>query len=163
MKSDKSDTTSTSSNRGDFSFFVNLITGVGATGGGQKHSGRVELHLSGARRSLRDPQMWTHAFLASGAYLAFYKGLYDMFFLLLFTTPLSLLYHSTYEKPGKLAKLEGIFAKLLYIYGTVQLFHAVYFTSRIMQDILYLLIVYLILSSQSRLPLFSQRNLFCFR
>jgi hypothetical protein len=51
--------------------------------------------------------------------------MYDMFLLLALTTPLSILYHLTYEKPGTLAKAEGICAKLLYAYGAVQIFYAV--------------------------------------
>jgi len=50
----------------DFSTFIDIITGVGATGGGQSHSGRDVLHASGARRIWTDPQMWTHVFLAAG-------------------------------------------------------------------------------------------------
>lgn len=37
---------------------------------------------------------------------------------------LSLFYHRNYERQGPLANAEGIFAKLLFLYGTVQTFHS---------------------------------------
>ena len=52
--------------RSDFATFFDIITGVGATGGGQLHSGRDVLHATGAKRTWTDPMMWTHVFLASG-------------------------------------------------------------------------------------------------
>lgn len=110
--------------RNDFATFFEIITGVGAAGGGQLHSGRDVLHATGAKRTWTDPMMWTHVFLATGAVVSYTKGMYDMFLLLAVTTPLSILYHLTYEKPGTLAKVEGICAKLLYAYGTAQIFYA---------------------------------------
>lgn len=52
--------------RNDFATFFEIITGVGAAGGGQLHSGRDVLHATGAKRTWTDPMMWTHVFLATG-------------------------------------------------------------------------------------------------
>lgn len=103
---------------------LELFTGVGATGGGQSHNGREELHLQGAKRKLYDPQMWTHLFFVAAAVPSYVNRVYDLFTLLAVVTPLSLAYHYVYERPGLLAKVEGICAKLLFIYGTVQMLHA---------------------------------------
>jgi hypothetical protein len=78
----------------------------------------------GARRTFADPQMWTHIFFLIGAFTAFRYKLYDLFILTLVTTPLSLAYHYSYEKPGRLAQTEGLAAKSLFIYGLIQIFRA---------------------------------------
>lgn len=103
---------------------LELFTGVGATGGGQSHNGREELHNMGAKRKFSDPQMWTHLFFVAAAIPSYINHVYDLFALLAVVTPLSLAYHYIYEKPGLLAQIEGICAKLLFVYGAAQMFHA---------------------------------------
>lgn len=78
----------------------------------------------GARRTFTDPQMWTHIFFIVSGFTAFRYRLYDLFILTLITTPLSLFYHYSYEKPGRLAKIEGMAAKSLFVYGSIQIFRA---------------------------------------
>ena len=104
--------------------FASLMMGVGATGGGQTHNGRAELHEAGAKRRLADPQMWTHLFFVMAGLMAFQNGIWDLLLLLTVVTPLSILYHHTYEKPGRLAQAEGVSAKILFIYGTLQILAA---------------------------------------
>ena len=48
------------------SFFVSLLTGIDAKGGGQTHNGRAELHSKNMKRKIYDPQMWTHIFFVLG-------------------------------------------------------------------------------------------------
>ena len=113
--------------------FVSLMTGVGATGGGQSHNGRAELHKTGATRKYTDPQMWTHVFFVLAGVLAFQRSMWDLLLLLTVVTPMSLLYHRTYEKPGFLAKAEGISAKVLFVYGTMQIFAAPTMTLKLIE------------------------------
>ena len=94
------------------------------TGGGQSHNGRKELHNEGAKRKFSDPQMWTHLFFVAAAIPSYVNHVFDLFTLLAIVTPLSLAYHYVYEKPGFLAQVEGVCAKLLFIYGAAQMFHA---------------------------------------
>ena len=47
-------------------FFVSLLTGIDAKGGGQTHNGRAELHSKNMKRKMYDPQMWTHLFFVVG-------------------------------------------------------------------------------------------------
>ena len=68
--------------------------------------------------------MWTHICFVIGGIIAFNNHLYDLVLLTILTTPLSLLYHLTYERPGLLAQLEGLCAKSLFIYGFIQIFFA---------------------------------------
>ena len=103
---------------------LELFTGAGATGGGQMHNGREELHLRGVTRKFSDPQMWTHLFFVAAAIPSYVNHVFDLFMLLATVTPLSLAYHYVYEKPGLLAQIEGTFAKFLFIYGAIQMFHA---------------------------------------
>jgi hypothetical protein len=51
-------------------------------------------------------------------------GVYDLCTLLSLTTPLSTLYHFEFEKPGPIAKIEGLLAKTMFVYGLVQLLYA---------------------------------------
>ena len=91
---------------------------------GQIYGDRALLHAINARRPLTDPQVWTHIFFLSTTILAAINHFFGMLLLLCITTPLSILYHHGYEKPGLLASIEGIFAKLLFLYGFIQIFQA---------------------------------------
>ena len=68
--------------------------------------------------------MWTHIFLVVAAMVAIDRSVYDLASILVVVTPLSYLYHLTYEQPGKIAMWEGFFAKLLFCYGFYQIFQA---------------------------------------
>jgi len=84
----------------------------------------AEKHKMGTRRGWGDPQVWTHICFVAATVVAAKNGLYDLFLLLIAVIPLSTAYHITYEKPGALAQMEGTLAKLLFLYGTIQLFFA---------------------------------------
>ena len=107
----------------DNSVLMRLI-GLLSPGEGQSHGNRSALHASNTTRSMSDPQMWTHIFFFINGYMAYQNKLYDLFLLTLITTPLSMAYHYSFEKPGKLAQLEGIAAKSLFVYGLTQIFRA---------------------------------------
>jgi len=94
------------------------------TSSGQVYGERKQLHLQSARRPLTDTHMWTHVFFGATIVLAGFYHFYEMIILLSITTPLSLIYHYEYEKPGLLANVEGVFAKLLFLYGALHLFVA---------------------------------------
>ncbi len=91
---------------------------------GHKFGGRAELHECGATRSIADPQIWTHFLFLIGGYLCFQNGLYDMLILINIVIPLSTCYHYTYEQSGFIAHVEAFSAKVLFVYGFAQLFHA---------------------------------------
>ena len=110
-------------------------------GEGQSYGNRATLHAVNAKRKLLDPQMWTHVFFFQSMFFSYHARLMDLFILLSITTPLSLVYHYTYEKPGRLAQLEGIAAKALFLYGVVQLFYAPTLTYRTIEFILFLFTV----------------------
>ena len=93
-------------------------------GEGQSFGDRAALQARGATRGWLDVQIWTHGFFFIPMFLALKNHLVDLFVLLAVTTPLSLLYHYTFERPGVLTQLEGVAAKLLFLYGVAQLFHA---------------------------------------
>eukprot|EP00981_Chlorochromonas_danica_P004469 scaffold902_cov254-Ochromonas_danica.AAC.15 len=93
-------------------------------GYGMDHGDRFDLHLVKARRHPSDPHLWTHAFFLLPLIVSAKRGLFDLFILLAILTPLSLIYHIRFEKPGKLASLEGLVAKLLFLYGLGQLYLA---------------------------------------
>lgn len=103
---------------------LNQLTRLLLPGEGQNFGDRAALHAIKATRKLTDPQMWTHAFFFMSMFFAHRNRLLDLFILLAITTPLSLVYHYTYERPGRLAQFEGVAAKLLFIYGVIQLFYA---------------------------------------
>ena len=87
---------------------------------GQSQGNRLHYHAAGSKRKWDDHFMWTHLFLMTSSIVAFINKSYELFLLLGVTTTLSTLYHYEYEKPSKLAKLEGMSAKVLFIYGTCQ-------------------------------------------
>ena len=95
-----------------------------STPAGQTYGNRIALHRQGVRRDLRDKMMWSHAFFLTASIYSYTYRLYELFILNTLTTFLSFFYHWQYEKPGIIAKLEGISAKLLFLYGVIQLFHA---------------------------------------
>lgn len=105
------------------SFFFKVLLLL-RPGEGQLHGNRCELHIACVKRSAWDPQMWTHSCLFLAAIFAAYSELYDMCTLLSLTAPLSTIYHFHYEKPGIIAKAEGILAKTMFVYGVLQLFQA---------------------------------------
>lgn len=89
---------------------------------GQTYGIRKELHHRGARRSLTDKMVWTHLFFVIASLYSYHYRIFDLLILNTITTLLSFLYHIRYEKPGFLARLEGISAKLLFLYGFIQIF-----------------------------------------
>lgn len=90
---------------------------------GQKHNDREVLHRTGATRSLDDVMMYSHLPFVGASYIAYSHNLIELAIINSITLVLSLAYHRTYEKPGKLCLAEGISAKLLFIYGFLQLFN----------------------------------------
>ena len=94
------------------------------TSGGQSSGNRLALHAVNAKRKWSDPYMWTHIFFVMNGIAAYQNKVFDLFLLTLITAPLSVWYHYSYEKPGKLAQIEGIAAKALFTYGVVQIFRA---------------------------------------
>ena len=91
-------------------------------GEGQKFGNRKDLHLACATRDLCDPQIWTHSCLFIATIVAALNEVHDLTTLLSLTVPLSTIYHFNYEKPGIIAKTEGILAKAMFIYGVIQMF-----------------------------------------
>lgn len=87
---------------------------------GQVQGNRIHFHTIGAKRIFSDHFIWSHAFLIIGSITAFINKIYELSVLIAFTTILSTLYHYEYEKPSYLAKLEGLSAKILFIYGACQ-------------------------------------------
>jgi len=87
---------------------------------GQIQGNRLHLHNINAKRKIYDFFIWSHIFLGFTSYTAYINKNLELGFLMGITTILSTLYHYTYEKPSKLAKLEGLSAKLLFIYGACQ-------------------------------------------
>ena len=85
---------------------------------------RRELHDRGATRNLLDWQLVSHLPFAFAGACAGLNGIVELSLLAGATLILSILYHWNYEKPGNLCAVEGICAKLLFIYGFVQLFRA---------------------------------------
>jgi len=102
---------------------------------GQLYGNRAQLHAKNARRPLTDPQVWTHIFFVFTAILAANNHFFGMLLLLCITTPLSFLYHYGYEKPGLLAAVEGVFAKLLFMYGFIQISQAPSFNLFILEGV----------------------------
>ena len=100
------------------SIIVNLLK---LTGKGQEFGERKSLHERNARRKWHDLQLTTHLCFLVSAWLALQNKVYDLFILLLLVTPLSVLYHYRYERSGVIARLEGFSAKLLFLYGVVQM------------------------------------------
>ena len=100
---------------------ANVLDILFVPGNGQSYGRRSELHDVDARRSFSDPQIWTHAFFLLDGVLAAQYGHTEVMLLTLSTSPLSFLYHWTYEKPGILAQIESAAAKLCFIYGLVQI------------------------------------------
>lgn len=85
---------------------------------------RRELHEKGATRDLFDFQIVSHLPFAFAGACAGLNGIVELSLLAGATLILSLLYHRNYERPGHLCAVEGVCAKLLFVYGFVQLFRA---------------------------------------
>ena len=116
-------------------------------GEGQLYGNRADLHLKCATRSVCDPQIWTHLCLFSASLVALNSELYDMFTLLALTTPLSTLYHFNFEKPGIVAKAEGILAKLMFTYGVIQLFRAPNLSVLVIELVLLALVLFVFIGT----------------
>ena len=123
-------------------------------GEGQSYGNRASLHAINAKRGMLDPQMWTHVFFFQSMFFSYHARVLDLFMLLSITTPLSLLYHYTYEKPGRLAQLEGIAAKALFVYGVVQMFYAPNLTYRTIEFFLFLLTVVIFIGTNFQKSLY---------
>jgi len=103
---------------------TSLIKLIAPYGEGQTHGNRQHQWDMGARRELNDPQIWTHIPLVIAALIGLKHRVYDLVLLISIVTPLSLVYHMNFEKPGLLAKTEGTFAKMMFLYGIAQLFNS---------------------------------------
>ena len=123
-------------------------------GEGQSYGNRASLHAVNAKRGMLDPQMWTHVFFVQSMFFSYHARVLDLFLLLSITTPLSLMYHYTYEKPGRLAQLEGIAAKALFVYGVVQMFYAPNLTYRTIEFFLFLLTVIIFIGTNFQKSLY---------
>ena len=85
---------------------------------------KEKFHKFNLTRNITDIQIYTHICFIYAIYIANQNQMFDLFVLLSIMTPLSVMYHIYYEKQGLLAKVEGFFAKVLFIYGFIQLFNA---------------------------------------
>lgn len=94
------------------------------TNKGQTAGNRAELFAVNAIRKLTDPFMYTHVYLAVSMVFCVMYTNFELFLITLTTTTLSLLYHRKYERAGVISKLEGFFAKIMFLYGFVQIFYA---------------------------------------
>lgn len=88
---------------------------------GQESSSRTSKLENNERRKVNHVFMWTHVFLVMATIVSYMNQVYDLFGILFIVTPLSFVYHYMYERPGIVAKVEGFFAKLLWIYGALQI------------------------------------------
>ena len=88
------------------------------------NAARLDLHARGATRPWSDPMMWSHLPFVGASWAAFTHGVLELFALSSVTLVLSLLYHRTYERPGRLCATESIVAKVLFVYGAAQLLSA---------------------------------------
>jgi hypothetical protein len=119
-------------------------------GEGQSFGDRSALHLANARRKFSDPQMWTHVFFVVNGVAAYRFKLYDLLILTSITAPLSVVYHYSYEKPGRLAQIEGTAAKALFTYGLLQIFRAPSFSLVLIESLLLLFTVAIFLATNLR-------------
>lgn len=116
--------------------FLQKLVGLLHPGEGQRFGDRHILHSSGSFRNIFDKQIYTHIPFFYAMYLAFANRLYDLFFLLVLVIPLSIAYHLTYERPGLLAQVEGFSAKMLFLYGLVQILFAKSIVLRTLESLL---------------------------
>ena len=123
-------------------------------GEGQSHGNRSALHLANARRKFTDPQMWTHVFFIMNGIAAYRFKLYDLLLLTSITAPLSVMYHFSYEKPGRLAQMEGTAAKALFTYGLVQIFRAPTVSLVLIESLLLLLTVVIFIGTNLKPQLY---------
>jgi len=68
--------------------------------------------------------MWSHGPFVGASWTAAAHGMFELAALSGLTLLLSIAYHRSYEKPGRLCAVESIFAKLLFVYGVLQLIRA---------------------------------------
>lgn len=113
-----------------------------------------------ARRKFSDPQMWTHIFFFISGFTALRCELYDLFILTLTTTPLSLAYHYSYERPGRLAQTEGLAAKSLFLYGLIQIFRAPSMSLAFLEFMLLFLTVVIFVSTNLKPKLYEPYHCF---
>lgn len=105
-------------------------------GEGQVDEVRQKLHLEGKKRHINDLQVYSHLGFVIASYLARINKVNDLHILLNIVTIFSCGYHYQYEKPGKLAIADSIFAKLLFIYGLLQISNTTTNTLKIAEIIL---------------------------
>jgi hypothetical protein len=129
-------------------------------GEGQSYGNRSQLHLSNARRKFTDPQMWTHIFFVLNGMAAYHSKLYDLLILTSITAPLSVVYHYSYEKPGRLAQMEGTAAKALFTYGLLQIFRAPSFSLVLIESLLLLLTVAIFIGTNLKPHLYESYHCF---
>ena len=83
---------------------------------------RRELHAVNARRKWLDVMVLpSHAPMLASSWFSLSSGVVELGLLSFVTLVLSILYHRRYEKPGKLCTAEGITAKVLFVYGVLQM------------------------------------------
>ena len=76
------------------------------------------------RKLFTDKQMTTHVFFFVSIAISYTYNVFELALLMSTTTALSIAYHYNYERPGPVALMEGLFAKSLFLYGTLQLTRA---------------------------------------
>jgi len=104
--------------------FLHKVVLLLRPGEGQHFGNRAQLHLTCATRDMCDPQIWTHLCLFFATLVAANNEIYDLTTLLSLTVPLSTVYHFNFETPGIIAKAEGTLAKVMFVYGIIQMFRA---------------------------------------
>jgi hypothetical protein len=123
------------------SFLSKVFRLLAPVGGGIIDDHRAQLHAAGAVRKFTDPLMWTHIFFAVGSVAAYINCIWDLFILNSVTMFLSAHYHKFYEKPGRIAKIEGTAAKALFLYGSIQILCAPTNALRIIELLLFSLTI----------------------
>eukprot|EP01038_Epipyxis_sp_PR26KG_P009442 gene9442-12723_t len=103
--------------------FDSIISLLFQSSAGKKFGDRVKYHENGTYRKWSDHQIWSHLFFVIAGVVSYTHNVYELFILLAIVTPLSVQYHRTYEKPGLIAGIEGVMAKVLFFYGCAQLFY----------------------------------------
>ena len=75
-------------------------------------------------RSLLDYHIWSHIFFVFGFFTALYTGLYELAALVLPVIIFSVWFHIRAERPGIIADVDRLFARILFVYGTIQIFYS---------------------------------------
>ena len=83
---------------------------------------RRELHALNERRAWMDIMVLpSHAPMLASSWCSLSNGVVELGLLSFVTLVLSVLYHRRFEAPGKLCTAEGITAKILFVYGVLQM------------------------------------------